>query len=128
VTEQLECRRLLEAGDGGADDSANADWTLEHRSESAMAEAGLGCIGLDRPLRSLTGGERMRVAVARMRVEQPDLLLLDEPTNHLDITSVEVIATAMAHYHGALIVVSHDTAFLRAIGVQREIMLAPFHA
>jgi len=74
---------------------------------------------VDRPVRTLSGGERFRVALARLLLAEPpaQLLVLDEPTNNLDLASVEQLAEALDAYRGALLVVSHDTGFLRRIGV-----------
>ena len=74
---------------------------------------------------TLSGGERLRGGLACVfaRPRPPLLLLLDEPTNHLDLTSIEVLETALSGFDGALIAVSHDQAFLQAIGVEREISL-----
>jgi ATPase subunit of ABC transporter with duplicated ATPase domains len=74
---------------------------------------------------TLSGGERLRAGLACVfaRPEPPLLLLPDEPTNHLDLSSIEELETALGNFDGALIVVSHDQAFLRAIGIEREIAL-----
>jgi ATPase subunit of ABC transporter with duplicated ATPase domains len=74
---------------------------------------------------TLSGGERLRAGMACVfaRPRPPFLLLLDEPTNHLDLASIEELETALHGFDGALIVISHDQAFLQAIGIQREIVL-----
>ena len=74
---------------------------------------------------SLSGGEKMRAGLALTTSgdQAPDLLVLDEPTNHLDIDTIEMLETALKAYEGAVLVVSHDQTFLKAIGVQREICL-----
>ncbi|WP_341941823.1 ABC-F family ATP-binding cassette domain-containing protein [Microbacterium sp. LWH10-1.2] len=74
----------------------------------------------DRPVRTLSGGERFRVSLARLLLAAPpaQLLIMDEPTNNLDITSVEQLAEALDAYRGALLIVSHDFAFLERIGVE----------
>ncbi|MFG3697238.1 ABC-F family ATP-binding cassette domain-containing protein [Micromonospora sp. NPDC047620] len=80
---------------------------------------------VDRPVRTLSGGERFRVSLARLLLAEPpaQLLVLDEPTNNLDIASVEQLAEALDAYRGALLIVSHDFAFLERIGVDAVIEL-----
>ncbi|HVI99699.1 MAG TPA: ABC-F family ATP-binding cassette domain-containing protein [Sphingomonas sp.] len=75
---------------------------------------------------TLSGGERLRAALAAAFAGEraPWLLILDEPTNHLDMESIEILEDALRAYDGALLVVSHDTAFLQAIGVDRILDLA----
>lgn len=77
-----------------------------------------------RPAGSLSGGERLRAGLACvLGVKPPPLLLLDEPSNHLDLESMEAVEQGLLRYDGALLVVSHDEAFLQAIGISRRIAL-----
>jgi ATP-binding cassette subfamily F protein 3 len=84
-----------------------------------MAEAEQTLIGLgferkdfDRPTKELSGGWRMRIELAKLLLRKPSLFLLDEPTNHLDIESIQWLETFLAGYPGAVLLVSHDKAFL----------------
>ncbi len=74
-----------------------------------------------RPLGRLSPGERARTAIAAMVAAKAELLLLDEPTNHLDFPSLEVLESALREYPGAIVAVSHDRAFLEAIGTDRRL-------
>jgi ATPase subunit of ABC transporter with duplicated ATPase domains len=79
----------------------------------------------DQLAESLSGGERFRAVLASLLLATPppQLLLLDEPTNNLDLASARHLAQALACYRGALIVVSHDLAFLRSVGITRWLWL-----
>jgi len=79
----------------------------------------------DRRVAALSGGERFRATLATLLLAQPapQLLLLDEPTNNLDMSSVDRLVEALRCYRGALLVASHDLAFLRAIGMTRGLEL-----
>ncbi|MFE2373829.1 energy-dependent translational throttle protein EttA [Streptomyces sp. NPDC059398] len=85
-------------------------WDLDSRLEQAMDA--LRCPPSDAPVRTLSGGERRRVALCRLLMSQPDLLLLDEPTNHLDAESVAWLEEHLAGYPGTVVAVTHDRYFL----------------
>jgi ATPase subunit of ABC transporter with duplicated ATPase domains len=113
----------LEHGEGSLDDAAEADWTLTTRIEAALAEAGLPSLPLHQPIASLSGGERTRVALARLLIEAPDLLLLDEPTNNLDADGRQAVAELLARWRGGVLLASHDRALLEH--VDRIVELTP---
>jgi len=115
VADDLARLRRVEGGDGSLDDAAEADWTLETRLAAALVETGLPALPLDRLLASLSGGERTRVALARLLIEAPDVLLLDEPTNNLDADGREAVAGLLARWRGGMVVASHDRALLERV-------------
>ncbi|QMM51118.1 ABC-F family ATP-binding cassette domain-containing protein [Enterobacter sp. RHB15-C17] len=91
---------------------------------SRLAQLQLGADKVSLPLRELSGGERLKAALACVlwREEATQLLLLDEPTNHLDLASVHAIEAALAGFPGALLVVSHDQAFLNGLQLTHEMV------
>ncbi|MEW2130124.1 energy-dependent translational throttle protein EttA [Streptomyces sp. NPDC005435] len=90
-------------------DHANA-WDLDAQLEQAMDA--LGCPPGDWKVTKLSGGEKRRVALCKLLLEQPDLLLLDEPTNHLDAESVNWLEQHLAKYPGTVVAITHDRYFL----------------
>jgi ATPase subunit of ABC transporter with duplicated ATPase domains len=115
VARDLARLRRLERGEGSLDDAAEADWTLDARIQSALVETGLPSLPLDRPIASLSGGERTRVALARLLIEAPDVLLLDEPTNNLDAGGRQAVAQLLERWQGGVMVASHDRALLERV-------------
>jgi ATPase subunit of ABC transporter with duplicated ATPase domains len=87
-------------------------YAIEHRVDAVLDGLGLDGIDPDRPVERLSGGQRTRVGLARLLIAEPSLLLLDEPTNHLDIEALEWLEEFIGRYDGAVLIVSHDRAFL----------------
>jgi ATP-binding cassette subfamily F protein 3 len=87
-------------------------YTIHHKTEEVLQGLGFSNADLQRSFREFSGGWRMRVLLAKMILQQPDLLLLDEPTNHLDLPSIEWLEKYLQHYQGSVIIVSHDKYFL----------------
>ena len=87
-------------------------YNIHHKTEEVLQGLGFANADLQRPYREFSGGWRMRVLLAKMILQQPDLLLLDEPTNHLDLPSIEWLEKYLQHYQGSVVIVSHDKYFL----------------
>ena len=85
-------------------------WNIDNKLERAMDA--LRCPPDDQPVKTLSGGERRRVALCRLLLQQPDILLLDEPTNHLDAESIDWLEQHLQQYPGTVIAVTHDRYFL----------------
>ena len=87
-------------------------YTIHHKTEEVLQGLGFANNDLQRPYKEFSGGWRMRVLLAKMILQQPDVLLLDEPTNHLDLPSIEWLEKYLQHYKGSVVIVSHDKYFL----------------
>ncbi len=85
-------------------------WDLDSKLERAMDA--LRCPEPDSPVKNLSGGERRRIALCRLLLQEPDILLLDEPTNHLDAESVQWLELHLQQYKGTVIAITHDRYFL----------------
>lgn len=87
-------------------------YNIEHKAEEVLHGLGFTTRDLTRPYKEFSGGWRMRVLLAKMILQAPDVLLLDEPTNHLDLPSIEWLEKYLLHYKGSVVIVSHDKYFL----------------
>lgn len=87
-------------------------YSIHHKTEEILQGLGFANADLQKPYKKFSGGWRMRVLLAKMILQQPDVLLLDEPTNHLDLPSIEWLEKYLSHYQGAVVIISHDRFFL----------------
>ena len=104
INRQAELQDKIDATDA---------WNLDSRLERAMDA--LRCPPEDQVVDTLSGGERRRVALCRLLLQQPDILLLDEPTNHIDNETVRLLEEQLLKYRGAIVMVTHDRYFLNRI-------------
>ncbi len=108
----------------------DSDRTILEELEAHAPRAGQGTLrnlagafgfsgdDVDKPVHVLSGGEKSRLALAKLLYDAPNLMVLDEPTNHLDILTKRALVKALADYDGTLVFVSHDRAFLRALSTE----------
>jgi sulfate-transporting ATPase len=101
LDKQAQLQEKIEAANG---------WELENQLDIAMDA--LRCPPADQKVETLSGGEKRRVALCRLMIQEPDILLLDEPTNHLDAESVQWLEQHLQQYKGTVIAVTHDRYFL----------------
>ncbi|KAA5540135.1 ribosomal protection-like ABC-F family protein [Adhaeribacter rhizoryzae] len=87
-------------------------YNIQSKAEEILEGLGFSTEELQRPLKTFSGGWRMRVMLAKILLQKPSLLLLDEPTNHLDLPSIKWLETYLENYEGAVVIVSHDREFL----------------
>ncbi len=109
--------RAIEAGsvEPAAFDAVGDDWDVEDRAREWLARLGLSHVGLDDPVRRLSGGETMLTALSARLLRRPAVLLLDEPTNNLDLDARRRLYAAVESWPGVLLVVSHDRALLARV-------------
>ncbi len=98
--------------------SAVADELPDHAIARVLAGLGLDDVQPDTPVRQLSGGQKTRLGLARLLLQNPSILLLDEPTNHLDVVALEWLEGYLRGYDGALLIVSHDRTFLDRVVTQ----------
>ena len=101
-----EIQDMLEAG---------SYYTIDARIEEVAGGLGLRDIGLDRTVDELSGGQRTKVLLTKLLLENPEILILDEPTNYLDVEHIEWLKNYLTNYENAFILVSHDVPFLNAV-------------
>lgn len=111
--EQTSDEKLLEVyTDKLAEMDVLDGYNIQHKTEEVLHGLGFTNEQLVKPYKTFSGGWRMRVLLAKMILQQPDVLLLDEPTNHLDLPSIEWLEKYLTHYKGSVVIVSHDKFFL----------------
>lgn len=115
IASGLSCIARLLRGEGGAEDVSAADWSLEDRLAESLTRVGLTWIDPWQPLGTFSGGQRTRLALARVLLEAPEILLLDEPTNNLDADGRALVSDLLRDWRGCVILASHDRALLEHV-------------
>lgn len=116
---ETEMAALLETyGTAQAEFERRGGYTLAARLKEIFAGLSIDYLDRQRPLHSLSGGEKTRVALAALLLREPDLLILDEPTNHLDLAGIAWLENYLLTYRHALLMVTHDRHFINQVATQ----------
>jgi ATPase subunit of ABC transporter with duplicated ATPase domains len=123
ITAARAALKAIETGQAGEDAFAAVgdDWDVEERARAWLDRLGLGSLGLDDPVRQLSGGETILAALAALFLRRPAVLLLDEPTNNLDLDARRRLHDAVASWTGVMVVVSHDRELLGLVDQIAEV-------
>src|SRR5580692_946374 len=123
ITAARAALKAIEAGQAGEDAFAAVgdDWDVEERARAWLDRLGLGSLGLDDPVRQLSGGETILAALAALFLRRPAVLLLDEPTNNLDRDARRRLYDAVASWTGVMVIVSHDRELLGLVDQIAEV-------
>lgn len=105
--------------------SYNGPGVEEHEVRTRLHQCLFDQEDWDKPCSTLSGGERLRLALCCLTLQRqaPDLLILDEPTNNLDISGIRILTSAVSDYAGTLIIISHDSRFIADVGITKELTL-----
>ncbi|MBV7410901.1 ABC-F family ATP-binding cassette domain-containing protein [Maritimibacter sp. DP1N21-5] len=123
IADPLAMLARIDAGQGSGADFDAADWSLPSRVEAALDRVGLPPDTRDRRLADLSGGQIVRLGLARLLLDAPDLILLDEPTNNLDAEGRMLVAELIDTWPGGVVVASHDRVLLE--NMDRIVELTP---
>lgn len=116
ITKGEEFNTIMERYSNALEEAERLDaYGASARLAEVLAGLGLAHVGEDTTVAILSGGQKTRLGLARLLLTRPDLLLLDEPTNHLDITALAWLQEFICQYKGAVLIVSHDRAFLDGV-------------
>ncbi len=115
LDEDVMAKILEEYGDLQSEFESQGGYEAEARAKEVLSGLGIGVEDQDRPTEAFSGGWKMRIALAKILVLQPDVLLMDEPTNHLDIESILWLESWLVSFKGSILMTSHDRDFMNRI-------------
>ena len=113
--EKLDDHLLNQAGQLQADLDAHHFYEIDTQIERVMTGLGLIELGRDHIVAEMSGGQRSKIILAKMLLEEPDVILLDEPTNYLDTAHIEWLIEYLSNYDGSAMIISHDYDFLERV-------------